>query len=89
MYSFFYKFRIFLSLIETAGLTNLLKQEGSYTIFAPTDDAFDNLSKEELALLKSGYSSQMKTHPHTFVYSLRYTQICNLCFSFCCHRQVI
>uniref|UniRef100_G3QBC6 Periostin n=1 Tax=Gasterosteus aculeatus aculeatus TaxID=481459 RepID=G3QBC6_GASAC len=47
------RFKIFLSLIETAGLTNLLKQEGSYTIFAPTDDAFDNLSKEELALLKS------------------------------------
>ncbi|XP_039634117.1 periostin-like isoform X3 [Perca fluviatilis] len=47
------RFKIFLSLMETAGLTNLLKQEGSYTIFAPTDDAFGDLSKEDLALLKS------------------------------------
>ncbi|XP_051256908.1 periostin isoform X3 [Dicentrarchus labrax] len=47
------RFKIFLSLMETAGLTDLLKQEGSYTIFAPTDDAFDGLSREDLALLKS------------------------------------
>uniref|UniRef100_A0A7N5ZU83 Periostin, osteoblast specific factor a n=1 Tax=Anabas testudineus TaxID=64144 RepID=A0A7N5ZU83_ANATE len=47
------RFKIFLSLMETAGLTDLLKQEGSYTIFAPTDDAFNGLSKEDLALLKS------------------------------------
>ncbi|TNN63513.1 Periostin [Liparis tanakae] len=47
------RFKIFLSLMETAGLTDLLKQEGSYTIFAPTDEAFDNLSKEDFALLKS------------------------------------
>uniref|UniRef100_A0A8C4DVK8 Periostin, osteoblast specific factor a n=1 Tax=Dicentrarchus labrax TaxID=13489 RepID=A0A8C4DVK8_DICLA len=47
------RFKIFLSLMETAGLTDLLKQEGSYTIFAPTDDAFDGLSREDLALLKT------------------------------------
>uniref|UniRef100_A0A8D3DEI8 Periostin n=1 Tax=Scophthalmus maximus TaxID=52904 RepID=A0A8D3DEI8_SCOMX len=47
------RFKIFLSLMETAGLTDLLKQEGSYTIFAPTDDAFDGLSREDFALLKS------------------------------------
>ncbi|XP_034034173.1 periostin-like isoform X2 [Thalassophryne amazonica] len=47
------RFKIFLSLMETAGLTELLKQEGSYTIFAPTDDAFDGLSEEDFALLKS------------------------------------
>ncbi|XP_078121451.1 periostin-like isoform X3 [Sander vitreus] len=47
------RFKIFLSLMETAGLTNLLKQEGSYTIFAPTDNAFSDLSREDLALLKS------------------------------------
>lgn len=39
--------------METAGLMDLLKQEGSYTIFAPTDDAFNGLSKEDLALLRS------------------------------------
>ncbi|CAJ1063862.1 periostin-like isoform X1 [Xyrichtys novacula] len=47
------RFRIFLSLMETAGLTDVLKQEGSYTVFAPTDDAFDGLNEEDLALLKS------------------------------------
>ncbi|XP_042354583.1 periostin-like isoform X3 [Plectropomus leopardus] len=47
------RFKIFLSLMETADLTDLLKQEGSYTIFAPTDEAFDGLTKEDLALLKS------------------------------------
>ncbi|XP_075958462.1 periostin isoform X2 [Anarhichas minor] len=47
------RFKIFLSLMETAGLTDLLKQEGSYTIFAPTDDAFANLNREDFALLKS------------------------------------
>uniref|UniRef100_A0A7N6A0D9 Periostin, osteoblast specific factor a n=1 Tax=Anabas testudineus TaxID=64144 RepID=A0A7N6A0D9_ANATE len=39
------RFKIFLSLMETAGLTDLLKQEGSYTIFAPTDDAFNGLTQ--------------------------------------------
>ncbi|KAM3601010.1 uncharacterized protein V6R79_006083 [Siganus canaliculatus] len=47
------RFKIFLSLMETAGLTDLLKQEGSYTVFAPTDEAFDGLSEEDFALLKS------------------------------------
>uniref|UniRef100_A0A3B4UKH7 Periostin n=1 Tax=Seriola dumerili TaxID=41447 RepID=A0A3B4UKH7_SERDU len=47
------RFKILLSLMETAGLTDLLKQEGSYTIFAPTDNAFDDLSREDLALLRS------------------------------------
>lgn len=47
------RFKIFLSLMESAELTDLLKQEGSYTIFAPTDDAFGGLSREDLALLRS------------------------------------
>lgn len=38
--------------METAGLTELLKQEGSYTMFAPTDEAFEKLTKEDLELLK-------------------------------------
>ena len=50
------EFRIFLSLMETAGLIDLLKQEGSYTVFAPTDDAFEVLSKEDFGLLKSEFS---------------------------------
>ncbi|XP_020778818.2 periostin [Boleophthalmus pectinirostris] len=47
------RFRIFLNLMETAGLTDLLRQEGSYTIFAPTDEAFSELSQDDIALLKS------------------------------------
>lgn len=42
--------------METAGLTDLLKQEGSYTVFAPTDEAFDGLTREDFELLKSEYS---------------------------------
>ncbi|KAM9846831.1 periostin-like isoform 2-T2 [Aulostomus maculatus] len=51
------RFKIFLSLMETAELTDLLKQEGAYTIFAPTDDAFADLTKEDIALLKSDMNS--------------------------------
>ncbi|KAM4620973.1 periostin-like isoform 2-T2 [Polymixia lowei] len=47
------RFKVFLSLMESAGLIELLKQEGSYTVFAPTDDAFDGLSEEDFALLTS------------------------------------
>uniref|UniRef100_A0A9J7YBR1 Periostin n=1 Tax=Cyprinus carpio carpio TaxID=630221 RepID=A0A9J7YBR1_CYPCA len=47
------RFKIFLSLMESAGLTDLLKQEGSYTLFAPIDSAFDTLTEEDITLLKS------------------------------------
>lgn len=53
--------------METAGLTDLLRQEGSYTIFAPTDDAFDGLNREDFELLKSEYSTEMNTYPHPFM----------------------
>uniref|UniRef100_A0A8C6MDE6 Periostin n=1 Tax=Nothobranchius furzeri TaxID=105023 RepID=A0A8C6MDE6_NOTFU len=46
------RFKVFLSLMETAGLDELLKQKGSYTVFAPTDDAFEALTKKDIALLK-------------------------------------
>ncbi|KAM7412785.1 hypothetical protein PAMA_020253 [Pampus argenteus] len=47
------RFKIFLSLIEAAGLTDLLKQEGGFTLFAPSDKAFAALSDSDLMLLKS------------------------------------
>ncbi|ROL54375.1 Periostin [Anabarilius grahami] len=47
------RFKIFLSLMESAGLTDLLKQEGSYTLFAPIDAAFGTLTEEDIALLKN------------------------------------
>lgn len=45
--------RIFLSLMDAAGLTDLLKQEGDFTLFAPSDMAFAGLSKSDLETLKS------------------------------------
>ncbi|KAM6986808.1 periostin-like [Aplochiton taeniatus] len=45
------RFKVFLTLMQSAGLTDLLEQEGSYTVFAPTDDAFQGLSQEDMALL--------------------------------------
>lgn len=39
--------------MEAAGLTDLLKQEGDFTLFAPTDEAFAGLSERDLSLLKS------------------------------------
>lgn len=46
-------FKIFLSLMEAAGLTDLLKQEGDFTLFAPSDKAFAGLSSSDMDLLKS------------------------------------
>ncbi|WP_009631356.1 fasciclin domain-containing protein [Synechocystis sp. PCC 7509] len=34
--------------IESADLVEILKSEGSYTVFAPTDEAFSKLPKETL-----------------------------------------
>uniref|UniRef100_A0AAY4EX03 Periostin n=1 Tax=Denticeps clupeoides TaxID=299321 RepID=A0AAY4EX03_9TELE len=45
--------RTFLSLMEAAGLTDLLKQEGEFTLFAPTDEAFAGMSERDLKLLTS------------------------------------
>uniref|UniRef100_A0A8D3E1T2 Periostin, osteoblast specific factor b n=1 Tax=Scophthalmus maximus TaxID=52904 RepID=A0A8D3E1T2_SCOMX len=45
--------RIFLSLMEAAGLTDVLKQEGDFTLFAPSDKAFAGLSESDFSLLKS------------------------------------
>lgn len=45
--------RIFLSLMEAADLTDLLKQGGDFTLFAPSDKAFASLSQRDLATLKS------------------------------------
>ncbi|XP_051973376.1 periostin isoform X2 [Xyrauchen texanus] len=47
------RFKIFLSLMQSAGLTDLLKQDGSYTLFAPLDNAFESLTEQDIALLKS------------------------------------
>jgi transforming growth factor-beta-induced protein len=46
-------FKTLLTAIEAAGLTDTLRGEGPFTVFAPTDEAFAKLPKETLdALLK-------------------------------------
>ena len=45
-------FKTLSSLLKTAGLTDTLKGKGPFTIFAPTDDAFAQLSPESLEALK-------------------------------------
>ena len=47
------KFKTLLSLLATAGMTDMLRKPGPWTVFAPTDDAFAKLPKDTLdALLK-------------------------------------
>ncbi|XP_018103144.1 periostin isoform X23 [Xenopus laevis] len=46
------RFSIFLNLIEYAGLKDLLSQDGAWTWFIPTNDAFKGLSDAELEILK-------------------------------------
>ena len=44
-------FSIFVSLIKKANLINVLKGHGPFTIFAPSNEAFDALPKEKLNAL--------------------------------------
>jgi uncharacterized surface protein with fasciclin (FAS1) repeats len=46
-------FKTLSSLMETAGLADILKGDGAYTVFAPTDNAFTQISPESLAALKN------------------------------------
>lgn len=39
--------------MEAAGLTDLLKQEGDFTLFAPTDEAFAGLNQRDIDMLTS------------------------------------
>uniref|UniRef100_A0A8C4GII8 Periostin, osteoblast specific factor a n=1 Tax=Dicentrarchus labrax TaxID=13489 RepID=A0A8C4GII8_DICLA len=75
------RFKIFLSLMETAGLTDLLKQEGSYTIFAPTDDAFDGLSREDLYAVIQSYIMQGEERNISRILALLYSMKIGECGS--------
>lgn len=43
--------------MEKAELTEMLKQDGTYTIFAPTDDAFKDITEDDMKLLTSKHIS--------------------------------
>jgi hypothetical protein len=45
------RFTTFLNALETAGLTDLLTTSSPYMLFAPTDEAFEAMPKEELDAL--------------------------------------
>lgn len=42
-------FKTLLTVVEAAGLLDLLKSPGPYTVFAPTDEAFAKISTETIA----------------------------------------
>ncbi len=47
------EFSIFIDLVARAGLTNTLQGAGPYTLFAPTDDAFEKLPAATLTKLRA------------------------------------
>ncbi|XP_077202362.1 periostin isoform X2 [Paroedura picta] len=47
------RFSTFLSLVEAADLEELLSQEGAWTLFVPTNDAFKGLTEQEKRTLMS------------------------------------
>ncbi|KAM4565707.1 periostin, osteoblast specific factor b isoform 2-T2 [Odontesthes bonariensis] len=59
-------FKIFLSLMEAAGLTDLLQQEGDFTLFAPSDKAFAALSEGDVTFLKGDINALRTILLHHF-----------------------
>lgn len=47
------EFKTFNDLVKSAGMTETLKGTGPYTVFAPTDEAFAKMPKEQLEGIKS------------------------------------
>jgi uncharacterized surface protein with fasciclin (FAS1) repeats len=56
-------YKIFLSALEDTGLNSVLSQQGPYTIFAPTDEAFARVAhKNELMKDKELLAAVLKCH---------------------------
>lgn len=65
-------FKTFGKAIEKAGLSDTLRGEGPYTVFAPTDTAFDNMPAGELdSLLKPENKEQLVSLMNYHVFSGR------------------
>ncbi|MFK7964618.1 MAG: fasciclin domain-containing protein [Burkholderiaceae bacterium] len=45
------QFTTFIKAVDAAGLTEALSKQGPYTLFAPTDEAFEKLPEQELNAL--------------------------------------
>jgi uncharacterized surface protein with fasciclin (FAS1) repeats len=50
------RLKIFVDLVRAAGLTELLRGTGPFTVFAPTDRAFDRMPERELDALRADTS---------------------------------
>lgn len=46
-------FKTFISAVDKCGLSNTLKGNSNYTVFAPTDEAFSRMPKEQMDALLS------------------------------------
>lgn len=55
------RFTTLVTLVEKAGLTGTLNADGPYTVFAPTNAAFEKLDPELLAKLESGEDTEKLT----------------------------
>ena len=61
-------FSTLVELLKAADLTDTLKGEGPFTVFAPTNEAFEKLGKEKLAELKKDkakLAAILKFHVHS------------------------
>jgi uncharacterized surface protein with fasciclin (FAS1) repeats len=71
------RFGILSKMLETSGLAEVLsKERETFTLFAPTDDAFSDLSSEALKFLTSGKGKNLVTAiighhlvPKSYLYS--------------------
>jgi uncharacterized surface protein with fasciclin (FAS1) repeats len=61
------RLKIFVDLIRAAGLTDLLRGQGPYTVFAPTDRAFDRMPPRELDALMADSSRLAEVLGHHVV----------------------
>ena len=57
------KFKTLVSLVKKAGLAGTLSAPGSLTVFAPTDQAFANLKKNNLALYNQVATNKNSSGP--------------------------
>uniref|UniRef100_A0ACB8ETN2 Uncharacterized protein n=1 Tax=Sphaerodactylus townsendi TaxID=933632 RepID=A0ACB8ETN2_9SAUR len=61
------RFSTFLSLVDAADLELLLSQEGAWTLFVPTNEAFKGLTEKEKQTLIRGYFSRYFHQPPCYV----------------------
>ena len=50
-------FKMLVAAIEKAGLEKTLMSDGPFTVFAPTDEAFDKIPKETLAAVMANHKN--------------------------------